>query len=155
MVCGFTVSHYIRKPLQFLFDLLLYKTWNSPLQLLYSSLHTIFWENKDVLSHSSTVIVFWTHGILVCFFILKCKSDYIYRMGIEMKTWGLLWVTNKVCGTLYSNEVQFSSVQSLSRVRLFATPWIAACQASLSITISQSSLRLKSIESVSATITMY
>ena len=43
---------------------------------------------------------------------------------------------------------QFSSVQSLSRVRLFATPWIAARQASLSITKSQSSLRLMSIESV-------
>ena len=42
----------------------------------------------------------------------------------------------------------FSSVQSLSRVRLFATPWIAARQASLSITISRSSLRLTSIESV-------
>ena len=40
------------------------------------------------------------------------------------------------------------SVQSLSRVRLFATPWIAACQASLSITISRNSLRLMSIESV-------
>ena len=43
---------------------------------------------------------------------------------------------------------QFSSVQSLSRVRLFATPWIVARQASLSITNSQSSLRLTSIESV-------
>ena len=43
---------------------------------------------------------------------------------------------------------KFSSVQSLSRVRLFATPWIAACQASLSITNSQSSLRLMPIESV-------
>ena len=42
----------------------------------------------------------------------------------------------------------FSSVQSLSRVRLFATPWIAARQASLFITISRSSLRLTSIESV-------
>ena len=41
-----------------------------------------------------------------------------------------------------------SSVQLLSRVRLFATPWIAACQASLFITNSQSSLRLMSIESV-------
>ena len=41
-----------------------------------------------------------------------------------------------------------SSVQSLSRVQLFATPWIAACQASLSITNSRSSLRLTSIESV-------
>ena len=43
---------------------------------------------------------------------------------------------------------EFSSVQSLSRVRLFATPWIAARQASLSITNFQSSLRLTSIESV-------
>ena len=40
------------------------------------------------------------------------------------------------------------SVQSLSRVRLFATPWIAARQASLSITSSRSSLTLTSIESV-------
>ena len=44
--------------------------------------------------------------------------------------------------------VQFSSVKSLSRVRLLATPWIAACQASLSITNSRSSPRLMSIESV-------
>ena len=41
-----------------------------------------------------------------------------------------------------------SSVQSLSHVRLFATPWIAACQASLSITNSWSSLKLTSIQSV-------
>ena len=40
------------------------------------------------------------------------------------------------------------SVQSLSRVQLFATPWIAARQASLSITNSRSSPRLTSIESV-------
>ena len=40
------------------------------------------------------------------------------------------------------------SVQSLSHVRLFAIPWIAACQASLSIINSQSSPRLTSIESV-------
>ena len=39
-------------------------------------------------------------------------------------------------------------VQSLSHVRLFATPWIAACQASLSFIISQSLLKLMSIESV-------
>ena len=42
----------------------------------------------------------------------------------------------------------FSSVQSLSRVRLFATPWITALQASLSLTNSPSSLRLTSIKSV-------
>ena len=44
--------------------------------------------------------------------------------------------------------VQFSSVQSLSRVRLFVTSWIAAHKASLSITNSWSLLRLMSIESV-------
>ena len=43
---------------------------------------------------------------------------------------------------------QFSSVQSLSCVQLFVTPWTAACQASLSITNSQSLLKLMSIESV-------
>ena len=42
----------------------------------------------------------------------------------------------------------FSSAQSLSRVRLFATPGIAARQASLSFTNSRSSLRLTSIESM-------
>ena len=42
----------------------------------------------------------------------------------------------------------FSSVQSLSHVRLFATPRTAACQASLSITNSRSSLKLMCIESV-------
>ena len=46
------------------------------------------------------------------------------------------------------HRTQFSSVQSLSRVRLFASYWTAACQASLSITNSQSLLKLMSIESV-------
>ena len=47
----------------------------------------------------------------------------------------------------YEYQLQFSSV-SLSHVQLFATPWITARQASLSITNSQSSLRLMSIELV-------
>ena len=42
----------------------------------------------------------------------------------------------------------FIVVQLLSRVRLFVTPWTAACQASLSFTLSQSLLKLVSIESV-------
>ena len=45
-------------------------------------------------------------------------------------------------------NIQFSSAQSLSRVQLFVTPWIAARQASLSITNSQSLLKLMSIKSV-------
>ena len=46
------------------------------------------------------------------------------------------------------NKMIFSSVQLLSRVRLFETPWTAAHQASLSITNSWSLLKLMSVESV-------
>ena len=53
-----------------------------------------------------------------------------------------------MCTILSICTILSNSVQSLSRVRLFATPWIAACQASLSITISRSSLKLTSIEAV-------
>ena len=51
---------------------------------------------------------------------------------------------------VFSNELalHINSVQSLSCVRLFVTPWIAACQASLSITNSRSLLKLMSIESM-------
>ena len=57
-------------------------------------------------------------------------------LGRQVSLW---WGLRKICSF---------SVQSLSRARLFATPWIAARQASLSITNSWSSLRLTSIESV-------
>ena len=52
--------------------------------------------------------------------------------------------------TVNFSSVQLSSVQSLSCVWLFATPWTAACQAFLSITNSQSPPKLISIESVIA-----
>ena len=67
--------------------------------------------------------------------------------------------TKNICGLISSNShtsyvslivslCKFSSVQLLSRVQLFATPWTAARQASLSITNSRSSPKLMSIESV-------
>ena len=67
-----------------------------------------------------------------------------------------LFMSPALAGRLFTTSItgkpnkqyQFSSVQSLSRVRLFATPWIAARQASLSITNSRSSLRLTTMESV-------
>ena len=55
---------------------------------------------------------------------------------------------SKNTGVGYHFLLQFSSVQSLSRVRLFETPWTAACQASLSITNSWSPTKPMSIESV-------
>ena len=55
---------------------------------------------------------------------------------------------DKVMSLLFNMLSQIRSDQSLSHVRLFATPWITARQASLSITNSRSLLRLTSIESV-------
>ena len=52
----------------------------------------------------------------------------------------IIW--NSKMETKDGSSVQFSSVQSLSRVRLFVTPWTAACQSSLFFTISQSLLKL-------------
>ena len=59
--------------------------------------------------------------------------------------WKILW--KEETGRLQFS-VQFSSIQSLSHVRLFATQWIAVHQASLSISISWSSLKLTSIEAM-------
>ena len=63
----------------------------------------------------------------------------------------LYWNVLTMCGQNRERLLPASvnqSVQSLSRVHLFVTPWIAACQASLSITNSRSLLKLMSIESV-------
>ena len=58
-----------------------------------------------------------------------------------------IYLVKKPCFFL-KDSCQFSSVQSLSRIRLFVTPWTAASQASLSITNSRSLLKFVSIESV-------
>ena len=53
-----------------------------------------------------------------------------------------------LCFKWFITSLQFSSLQSLSRVQIFVTPWTAACQASLSISNSWSLLKLMSIKSV-------
>ena len=63
-------------------------------------------------------------------------------IGILVK---LVEATDMLLLSFPSYKVDISSVQSLSRVLLFETQWIAACQASLSITNSQSLLKLMSI----------
>ena len=73
------------------------------------------------------------------------KPSFLYSVHIPPYTI-CVWVC--VGNIILSVHMSVSSVQSLSHVRLFATPWITACQASLSITNSRSSLRLTSIESV-------
>ena len=66
-----------------------------------------------------------------------------WSQGLTLTLQGWLWAIG-----VYSELQSISSVQSLSRVWLFAAPWTAARQASLSITNSQSLLKLISIESV-------
>ena len=83
-----------------------------------------------ILCYEWILFHFWIYHI--CLF-----SHQVMEIWVVYTFW-LLWINTSV----------FSSVQSLSRVRLFASPWIAARQASLSITNSRSSLRLTSIESV-------
>ena len=69
-----------------------------------------------------------------------------------MKAQSLNWTTRKVPDHIIidfkSQSLNIIVVQSLSHVLLFATPWTAALQASLSFTISQSLLRFMSTESV-------
>ena len=64
-------------------------------------------------------------------------STIVNFSGMFLNSWGKQFHLTTV-----------GSVQSFSHVRLFATPWTAACQASLSITNSQSLLKLMSIESM-------
>ena len=75
-------------------------------------------------------------------YMTLCSPKFFHDYNLVLtKT---LWCRRQVI----LSHFQFSSVQSLSCIRLFATPWIAAHQASLSITNSRSLRKLMSIESV-------
>ena len=77
------------------------------------------------------------------------KPVKMKQMKVQVPAWGpQIEQTTLLASPVYIGQAQCSSVQSLSHVQLFATQWIAARQDSLSITNSQSSLRLMSIESV-------
>ena len=103
----------------------LIKLPTSPLFLGYLRYNTF-----DLMGISSHVTGFHLHNMKIIFL-------YFFLIIVIFQHYLLLPLSIS----------QFSSVQSLSCVRLFETPWIAALQASLSITNSQSSLRLTSIES--------
>ena len=120
-----------------------------PLLLLPS----IFSSNR-VFSHESVLPIrgpkYWSFS-----FSINPFSEYSGLISFRMDWLDLLAVQ----GTLESSPTpQFksinssilciSSVQLLNHVQLFATPWVAACQASLSITNSWGSLRLTSVELV-------
>ena len=93
-------------------------------------------------------LVCWWLGLYFCF---VCYLDEASCTGYS---WWLsvarsfIQVVSFVLVLTIWYSLGFSSVQSLSHVQLFATPWIAVCQASLSITNSWSLLKLMSIKSV-------
>ena len=80
-----------------------------------------------------------------------CKHSLNFTLKIYVLHVGKIIILYKLkltCTKIYIEAFFISSVQSLSRVRLFATLWTAAHQASLSITNSWSLLKFMSIESV-------
>ena len=98
--------------------------------------------------HFGHALTFWPllllcleHSFLKCLHHSFPQSNVTFSRGPSYEKFGTSIL--HIYPTLY-----FSSVHWLSRVRLFATPWTAACQASLSITNSRSLLKLTSIESM-------
>ena len=89
----------------------------------------------------------WLSGIMISHWVLGSLCILIWdAVKWLWNSWKLLIFALKIC---YVGPEHLSvSVQSLSRVRVFVTPWTTAQQASLSVTNSQSFLKLMPIESM-------
>ena len=101
------------------------------------------WKGKMCLSSNVTKkCLWWMRGQEIGIW-----TNYVDSIKLHLgPRWGFVLV---ISGSLAPRaEAEFSSVQSFSHVRLFATPWTAACQASLSVTKSWSLLWFMSIELV-------
>ena len=102
-------------------------------------------------------LIYWMTKTEICFLLITQMLSISWprsdpgRVRIEdlYQDAATCWIKDGTCcPNPRSPPVQFSSVLSLSRVRLFVTPWTAICQTSLSITNSRSPPKLMSIESV-------
>ena len=82
-------------------------------------------------------------SIMNIFFFKLCYLGLVFLFKKKFST-----AMSRIFTNISKQELSGCSVQLLSHVRLFVTPWTAACQASLSITNSQSLLELMSIELV-------
>ena len=107
--------------------------------IFFVAMFPIQWggEREQIKTHPS---VYQLEGTVVT--ISNSKAHCLENYTVQIRG------AKKVNGRYLQSLFQFSPVQSLNRVQLFATPWITARQASLSITNSRSSLKLTSIESV-------
>ena len=105
--------------------------------------------SESIMSTFRSLIHF---EFIFVFGVRKCSNFILLHVVLQFSWYHIL---KRLFSIAYScllcqrfHSVQFSSVQSLSHVQFFATPWITARQASLSITNSRSLLKLMSIESV-------
>ena len=118
--------------------------------------------NKLVFSRNQLVSL-WAFSLLLCDWtpiplLLNKRLDYFpYTLKNWLKAFKLSWIHESILLGILENCLSdiityyislFSSVQSLSHVQFFATPWTTALQASLSITNSRSLLKFISIESM-------
>ena len=118
-------------------------TWEAPNLYVHSSYPNSRLSGEQILNHvwlSEPFLTGLTANFLSSTFPAASQGLTLQVRFSRRAVWGLL--CNILLFTL------FSSAQSLSHVQLFATPWSAACQASLSIASSWNLLKLMAIESV-------
>ena len=105
---------------------------------------------RDIITRSLHLLIPFTHfsQTLTPF---PLAITYLFLVSMSMFLTCLICflgsTSKRINMVFFFDLFQFGSIQSLSHVQLFATPWTAACQASLSITNSQSFLKLMSFES--------
>ena len=104
---------------------------------------------SDNIQPWCTPFPIWNQSV-VPYPVLTVASWPVYRLHKRQVRWSGIPISLIIFHSLlwFTQWKALSSVQSLSHVWLFATPWTAACQASLSITNSRSLLKLMSITSV-------
>ena len=85
------------------------------------------------LPRASVFILLWPFPLATCRYVVV-GFFLVFAGRVQIWFCGLSFLFVFIISPMSPLSPQFSSVQWLSRVRVFATPWIAACQASLSIT---------------------